>query len=467
MIRFAFVSVFVLMIFTACDDGLTGQAVGGIHNISSNETKESPETSSPFGNIAPLVDIKTKEDTDSKNRGKRASVFSKITGVTSKTPTPTPVPAVAGFPTPMPALIIPGVDPTPLPTPLPNRDLVGMPLLVNGEPLEAYQETVAIPCGFIHLYPPANEKGRYYMGTKIIMTVYPFEFGTKVILGVANSSGGNTPTGTINAQNARPYSTTASVTPCSSPITTSSYNTYDPDYYLSMPTPMPTSTLPPLTPRPYSVASIRKYLSDGERLYNLGQFDSAILEFDQIILDRPLESEGSQEAYTWRAKSHVALGNWKEALLDVGAALAADPTGVEDYHLRDDVYKALNVEQFRLRAKIYMELNNYENAILAWDQVISRASAPIAADYHSRGYAHYMREQYHRAVGDLTEAILIEPTQTRFELRGASYYYSGKDMFKVQYQNAISDFEEAIRMNSTSDLVAWRSAAYSKLHQFD
>ena len=120
---------------------------------------------------------------------------------------------------------------------------------------------------------------------------------------------------------------------------------------------MPTSTLPPLTPRPYSAASIRKYLSDGERLYNLGQFDSAILEFDQIILDRSLESEGSQEAYTWRAKSHVALGNWKEALLDVGAALAADPTGVADYHLRDDVYKALNVEQFRLRAKIYMELD--------------------------------------------------------------------------------------------------------------
>ena len=78
-----------------------------------------------------------------------------------------------------------------------------------------------------------------------------------------------------------------------------------------------------------------------------------------------------------------------------------------------------------------------------------------------------MRQQYRRAIRDLAEAILIEPTQTRFELRGASYYYSGGDIFKVQYQNAISDFEEAIRMHSTSALVAWESAGFSKLDQFD
>ena len=78
-----------------------------------------------------------------------------------------------------------------------------------------------------------------------------------------------------------------------------------------------------------------------------------------------------------------------------------------------------------------------------------------------------MNEQYFRAISDLNESILIEPTQKRFELRGASYYYSGGDIFKAQYQNALSDFEEAIRMNSTSNLIAWESAAYSKLDQFD
>ena len=104
--------------------------------------------------------------------------------------------------------------------------------------------------------------------------------------------------------------------------------------------------------------------------------------------------------------------------------------------------------------------------ILAFDQVISRDPTPKARDYHSRGYAHYMRQQYRRAIRDLTEAILIEPTQTRFELRGASYYYSGRDIFKVQYQNALSDFEQAISMHSTSNLIEWSSLADSKLDQF-
>jgi len=230
---------------------------------------------------------------------------------------------------------------------------------------------------------------------------------------------------------------------------------------------MPKSTLPPLTPRPHSVTSIRQYLSDGQRLYNLGQFDAAILEFDQIILARRMEPEDRQEAYTWRAKSHVALGNWSEAILDVGKALAVDPTSAEGYRQRGDVYKTLNVELFRLRVTIYMELNYYESAILALNEVISRDPAATAGDYQSRGYANYMLNKYFRAISDLTEAILIEPTWTRFELRGASYYYSGKNMHKVQYQKALSDFKQAIRMHSTSNLIEWRSATYSKLDQFD
>ena len=260
---------------------------------------------------------------------------------------------------------------------------------------------------------------------------------------------------------------TAQVTPCSS-VTITSYNTYNPFYYLAVPTPipMPTSTLPPLTPRPYSVTSIQQYLSDGQRLYNLGQFDAAILEFDQIKLASFTKPEDRIEAYFGQAKSYIALGNWEEARLYVGEGLAVDPTDVEEYGRRGDAYKTLNIELFRLRAKIYMELNSHEAAILAFNQVISRDPAPTAGDYHSRGYAHYMNEQYGRAANDLTEAILIEPTRARFELRGASYYYFAKDIHKVIYQKALSDFEQAIRMGSTSNLIEWMSLTDSKLDQF-
>ena len=104
--------------------------------------------------------------------------------------------------------------------------------------------------------------------------------------------------------------------------------------------------------------------------------------------------------------------------------------------------------------------------ILALNEVISRDPAPTAGDYHTRGYASYMRKQYGRAVDDLTKAILFEPTRARFELRGASYYYLGKDVLKVRYQDALSDFEQAIGMGSTSNLIEWRSLADSKLDQF-
>ena len=342
-----------------------------------------------------------------------------------------------------------------------------MPLHVNGTPLEPYQDAFAIPCGFITFDPPANKRGVYYQGTKITVTVHPLNSGTTVVLGVASSSGGNTPTGTIHARSAEPYSMTAGVAPCSSPITITSYNTYNPFYYLLVPTPMPTSTLPPLTPRAYSVTSIQQYLSDGQRLYNLGKFDAAILEFDQIIRLQSTRPESLQEAYAWRAKSHVALGNWREALLDVGEALAINPTDVEGYRQLGDAYKTLNVELFRLRATIYMELNSYESAILALNEVILRDPTPTAGDYHSRGYAHYMHEQYFEAIRDLTESILIEPTRERFELRGASYYYSGQGILKVQYERALSDFNQAIRMGSTSNLILWSSATSSKLNQFN
>lgn len=369
----------------------------------------------------------------------------------------------------MPTLIPAGTAATPVPTPFPDRRLVGMPLLINGEAPTAYQKAFAIPCGVVTLHPPLNKDGRYYQGTEIDVVVNSLYYGTRVILGGANSSGGSTPTGTFHARNSQPYSITAKVIPCSRPIAVDVYNTYSPSYYDLKPTPipMPTPTLPPLLPRPYSVESISRYLADGQRLYHLAQFDEAILEFDQILLGFRIEPEFRQEAYTWRAKSQIALGNWSDALLDVGEALAIDPTDLLEYQQRNARYQTLNIELFRLRSKIYMELDSYEEVISASNEVLQRDSSGTASDYHSRGYAHYMREQYRRATRDLTAAILIEPTAQRYELRGAAYYYAGQGSDKIQYQKALSDFNQALRMDPTDNLIEWRKVTNSKINEFD
>ena len=191
------------------------------------------------------------------------------------------------------------------------------------------------------------------------------------------------------------------------------------------------------------------------------------LEFDQILLGFRIEPEFRQEAYTWRAKSQIALGNWSDALLDVGEALAIDPTDLLEYQQRNARYQTLNIELFRLRSKIYMELDSYEEVISASNEVLQRDSSGTASDYHSRGYAHYMREQYRRATRDLTAAILIEPTAQRYELRGAAYYYAGQGSDKIQYQKALSDFNQALRMDPTDNLIEWRKVTNSKINEFD
>ena len=54
------------------------------------------------------------------------------------------------------------------------------------------------------------------------------------------------------------------------------------------PTPTPTPTSTPKPPTPTPVPSAESHLFEGQRLYNLGLLDAAILEFDQaIIKQRP------------------------------------------------------------------------------------------------------------------------------------------------------------------------------------
>ena len=95
--------------------------------------------------------------------------------------------------------------------------------------------------------------------------------------------------------------------------------------------------------------------------------------------------------------------------------------------------------------------------------MISRDPIPTAADYHGIGFARLKSGDVWLAIDDFTQAILLEPTAERFELRGASYYLSAGDILTDQWWSAISDFDSAIRMEATGSIYQQRGDTYSRL----
>lgn len=202
---------------------------------------------------------------------------------------------------------------------------------------------------------------------------------------------------------------------------------------LTIPTPIPTPTPTPLS-----------HLLEGQKLYGLGFYDSAIVEFTlaiEIDLDYAV-------AYDWRANSNYKLGNYRQALADINQSLLREPT---------------NIDLYRLRGNSHFELGIYGTAVADYDRVISQHPTPTVSDYHNRGLAHYNLEQYWRAINDLTQAIVMEPTVERYTFRGISYYYTGADVLNEQYWKALSDFDQAIKMEPTGNRYAWRGNTYYKL----
>ena len=201
---------------------------------------------------------------------------------------------------------------------------------------------------------------------------------------------------------------------------------------------------PTPTPRPTATPSPLSNLLEGQRLFDLGLFDSAIVEFTQAIAS---DREFGQ-AYAWRGRSNFELGKFREAVDDLRQALLRDPTDVNFYRWRGDSYTGLKI---------------YTQAIFDFGQVISRDPIPTVADYHGLAFARFKSGEYWQAIEDFTKAIVLEPTAERFEYRGASYFQTAGDTLTDQLWSAISDFDRAISLEPTGSRYAQRGDTYSKL----
>ena len=177
--------------------------------------------------------------------------------------------------------------------------------------------------------------------------------------------------------------------------------------------PRPTPTPPPPS----------FYLEEGKRLYELGLFAPAIVEFTNAVQIDP----DFGLAYHWRGASYHELGQYQLAIQDYDQAIGLDPQDATAYSNRGGAY---------------YELGQYQRAIQDFDQAI-RLDASHSSDYVQRGNAYFRLDQYQRAIQEYDLAIRLDPTNP------LAYHIRGNALSWLSlWTQAQLDWDTACRLDS-------------------
>jgi tetratricopeptide (TPR) repeat protein len=104
---------------------------------------------------------------------------------------------------------------------------------------------------------------------------------------------------------------------------------------------------------------------------------------------------------------------------------------------------AWKMKRLYTRSYYYKKKENYDKAIVYYDEVIRRDPKDAEA-YYYRGDAYYGKNDYDKAISDYTEAIRLGLEPRYVEV----YYNRGKAYAeKGHYGKAIEDYESALRIN--------------------
>ncbi|MES2696325.1 MAG: M48 family metalloprotease [Verrucomicrobiota bacterium] len=152
-----------------------------------------------------------------------------------------------------------------------------------------------------------------------------------------------------------------------------------------------------------------------------GAHATAVLHYGRVI-----ELEPTAEAFTLRAKSHIAQKDSKAAAADLAKALELDPARVDAAVLRADV--------------LVSRLGNYTDGILAAKQALeldpdsSTAAALL-------GYAEFKVGDATVARAALDRAISLDPLNYR------GWAYRAHLKHRIDREGALSDYDEALKLD--------------------
>ena len=134
------------------------------------------------------------------------------------------------------------------------------------------------------------------------------------------------------------------------------------------------------------------YYNRGVEKFNLGQYESAITDFD-LVIRLTSDDEVAYIAYNYRGSAKKLLGQREAALADFDEAIRLKP----DY-----------VEVYNNRGVVKSELGLYFNAIADFDTVIS-LEPDYAYAYNNRGRAKSNLQDHFAAITDFDTAIRLKP----------------------------------------------------------
>ena len=172
--------------------------------------------------------------------------------------------------------------------------------------------------------------------------------------------------------------------------------------------------------------NLQNYMNYGWNLYNKGDFEGAIEQFNKAVILDP-ENEIIYRVLGW---SYYHLGKYEEAIEQFNKAVILDPEN-------EIIYRVLGWS--------YYHLGKYEEAIEQFNKAVILDSENEIL-YRGLGWSYYYLEDYEGAIENFEKAISInEDFDDLYGFLGASYYSLEK------YDQAIENFEKAIGLYPEND----------------
>lgn len=187
------------------------------------------------------------------------------------------------------------------------------------------------------------------------------------------------------------------------------------------------------------------YIESGNDLMQAGKYPEARNAF-AIALAIPPESAG--------AKASALVG------LSDCLAHAGDNKGAIEYLQQAVALDPKNERNLRAMGTVYVDLEQYDEAIAAFEKAI--AIAPTLASYELLGECYRVKKKYDLAEESLRDALRLGPTEYNVYVRLANVYFDNE-----KYDLALENLQKAIALDSKREYAYLGMAeTYAKLNNF-
>ena len=181
-------------------------------------------------------------------------------------------------------------------------------------------------------------------------------------------------------------------------------------------------------PHPVTPTDPAFYVDRDELQSRNGDFDRAIIDFDEAIRLAPTKAR----AYILRGRAWSDRGDHARALIDFDMASRIEPD---------------NPVIFRDRGVLWRRHGDLDRALVELDHAI-RLGFSDAEAYNERGLVWYARKRYDRAIADFNQALKLNP-----HFASALVNRGVASRSKGDLDRAVADFEQAIRIDPSTAVV--------------